>query len=192
MSADARPAGPSKSLRTLCLVGSLASAAACDDASDIEWYAYEEAITLYSIATTQPNLPDGFDFVNRLRVVIEQSGATGTWDLAIGTSETELVLLPPGALGVASYAGVVAVEGATLADLTLAPADSTAYVTDRGVPLAMGTSYVIRTRKTTGYFGETCAYYAKLEPLEVDTQAGWVRFVFDSNPNCYDLRLAPG
>jgi hypothetical protein len=118
MSADARPGGPSKSLRTLCLVVSLATAAACDDAYDIEWYEYEETITLYSIATTQPNLPDGFDFVNRVRVVIEQSGATGTWDLAIGTSETELVLLPPGALGVDSYAGVVAAEGATLADLT--------------------------------------------------------------------------
>jgi hypothetical protein len=169
----------------------LSTACGCDDATDIEWTAFPETTTLYSIATSAPNLPDGFDFVNRVVVVIERIDATGTWDVAVGTEGEELVLLPPGALGVDSYAGVAVLEGAAIEELTLAPADSTAYATKRGVPLVLGNSYVIRSRKTTGYFGETCSYYAKLEPLELSPEEGWVRFIYDSNPNCYDLRLSP-
>ena len=64
--------------------------------------------------------------------VIESATATGTWDIALGTEGGQLVLLPPGALGVAgSTARIAPLTGTTFEQVREAPSDSTTNPADR-------------------------------------------------------------
>ena len=154
------------------------------------WVPYPDTVTLYSASDSAPNLYDGYDFVNATRAVVEGGSALGTWDLAVGSDSTGLVWLPPDALGVASSAGIILESGYLYDDLTVAPGDTTLF-RHTPVPIVVGVPYVLRTRKVTDVLGTTCSHYAKLEPLDVDTTLGRVRFVFEENPNCGDPRLTP-
>lgn len=158
----------------------------------ITWTPYTDTVSLYSVADTIPNLYDGFDFVNSARAIIERSGALGTWDVAVGTDSTGtgLVWMPPGAFGINSVAGVAALSGQTFTEAAKAPSDTAKYI-HTAVPITVGLVYVVRTRKVTDAYGNTCSHYAKMEPLDVDATQGIVRFIFDVNPNCGDLRLKP-
>jgi len=162
------------------------------DPFHIDWYQGLDTVQLYSVLDSAPGLYNGFDFVNLRPVEIETVGATGSWDVAVGGNGSGLVLMPPGAFGLSSKAGVAVMAGERLEDVLKAPSDSTSYDATQPVALAVGTTYVIRTRTAADPYGTTaCTYYAKMEPLAVDPAQGRIRFVYGSNPNCYDPSLSP-
>jgi len=72
-----------------------------------------------------------------------------------------------------------------------APSDTLLYVTDKPVPVELGTIYVVRTHEQIGSYGRICVYYGKLEPLEIDLQAGVLRFLQDTSPVCNNRSLLP-
>ena len=78
-------------------------------------------------------------------------------------------------------------------DVTRAPTDTTLYVSDEPTMMELGNVYVLRThrRARAGPFGETCFFYAKLQPLVIDVEEGILTFVFDRNPLCSDPELVP-
>lgn len=156
----------------------------------VSWTPYVDTVGLYSTSDTTRNLYDGFDFVNVSRTVIERSTALGTWDLAVGRDSSGLVWMPPGAFGISSAAAIVMESGQTYDQLTSAPKDSTLFQRT-AVPIVVGVPYIYRTRKVTDAYGSTCSHYGKLEPVAVDLALGKVSFIFDSNPNCGDLRVVP-
>ena len=168
------------------------SLTACNSSNPylIKWTPYTDTVTLYSVADTTPNLYDGFDFVNVARAIIEGHSALGTWDIAVGTDSTGLVWMPPGAFGISSAAGVAVLSGTTYDQAAKAPSDTAKY-SHTAVPITVGVTYVVRTRKVTSSYGSTCSHYAKLQPVAVDVAQGVVSFIFDTNPNCGDLKLKP-
>lgn len=165
---------------------------ACDDNPFlIRWEENPDTVLLYSLARPELNLLSGFDFVRRVSVRIESPSSADQWDLALDTQNGDLVFLPPGALGVTSSARVAVMEGSDFEDVRRAPSDSTAYVSDKPVPVALGTTYVIRTRQSVGVYGQSCLYYGKFQPLAKDLEAGSVTFQFDVSPVCNDRKLFP-
>ncbi|HUP51142.1 MAG TPA: hypothetical protein VM198_01600 [Longimicrobiales bacterium] len=175
-----------------CAVGvALVSMAACDDPTAVTWVAAPDTVLLYSIASPISNLPNAFDFIYRTRWLVESADATGSWDVALGSDAEGFMLLPPGALGVSSYAGIWELESASINDLVEAPTDTTVYVQDTAVPLALGNAYVIRTRQLALSDGSSCAYYAKAQLVSADLAEKRVRLLFDRNPACYDRGLVP-
>lgn len=172
-------------------VGLVGLGACGKDPFAIEWSISPDTVELYSIARPEIGLPDGFNFYNRAKITIEAASATGNWDIAVGTRNGSLVLLPPGALGVSGAGKVAAVTGVTFDGLTEAPSDTTVYVGTDAVPLTLGTVYAIRTNQRVGSFGSYCVYYAKLAPLDIDVENGKLTFVFDSSPVCNDRSLIP-
>jgi hypothetical protein len=170
----------------------VAGAAACgDDPYAIDWAASPDTVLLYALARPELNLPSGFDFYNRSAMIVEDANATGQWDMAVDTRLGKIVLLAPGALGVSSKAAVAALKGRTFDDVTEAPADTAQYTSRVPVPVEMGTVYVWRSRQNYGYYGTSCVYYSKMEPLVIDAAAGTLTFVYDASPACNDRSLIP-
>ena len=177
---------------TVALGWAVVSLTACGSNNPflVKWTPYTDTVTLYSVADTTPNLYDGFDFVNVARAIIESHAALGTWDVAVGTDSMGLVWMPPGAFGISSAAGVAVLSGTTYDQAAKAPSDTAKY-SHTAVPITVGVTYVVRTRKVTSSYGSTCSHYAKLQPVAVDVAQGVVSFIFDTNPNCGDLKLKP-
>jgi len=172
------------------LVG-LAGAACGDDPFAINWVETPDTVTLFSLARSELNVVSAFDFRGRTAVVVETPGASGQWDVAVDTRGGEIVMVPAGALGIDSRAAVAPIPGTSYDDLVEAPADTTFYVEDQAVPVDLNTVYVIRTRRSVGSFGRRCFYYAKLQPLATDAQAGTFTFFYDAARVCNDRRLIP-
>jgi hypothetical protein len=174
------------------LLVAMGSVAGCDDPFSLSWASEPAIAQVYTLSNPWPNLPSAFDFVFRTPVRIEVPGATGTWDMAFDSDEVGFHVLPPGALGVLdSEAGVVRIDGLAFAEVTSAPEEDDVFILDRPVALEVGIVYVVRTREEIGFYGEPCNWYAKLQPLELDTSTGLVRFAYDVNPNCGDRALVP-
>ncbi|MFQ5537470.1 MAG: hypothetical protein ACE5GJ_08465 [Gemmatimonadota bacterium] len=173
---------------TLLLLG---MGACGDDPFTIKWEAAPDTVLLYSLARPELNLNSGFNLNRRTPVRVEAPDATGKWDFAVDTRDGVIVLLPPGALGVESRAGIAVFPGATFDEVTEAPADTTRYERFNPVPVSLGNIYVVRTNQGIGAFGTRCVYYGKLEPLDVDPEGGTLTFVYDSSPVCNDRRLIP-
>lgn len=148
-------------------------------------------MVLYSLARPELNIVSAFDFVGRRAVRIESPSAAGSWDLAVDTRDGDLVLLPPGELGVVSTARIAVLEGKSFEEVTQAPSDSTEYVVDEPVPFTFGNTYVVRTRQSVGSFGRRCVYYGKLEPVAKDVDFGSLSFVYDVSPVCNSRKLIP-
>ena len=172
-------------------LGLVASTACGDDPFVIRWVESPDTVLLYSLARPELNLTSAFNFNNRLPVRVEAAAATGSWDMAVDTRDGRIVMLPPGALGVESAAGIASVPGLPFEEVLEAPIDTAAYATDRAVPVEVGTIYVIRTSRSLGAFRTRCVYYGKIEPLAVDAVAGTFRFKYDVSPVCNDRRLIP-
>lgn len=176
----------------LAAVGIVAGVAACgDDPFAIRWVETPDTVTLYSLARPELNLESAFDFRNRQAVVVESPSATGSWDLAVDTRGGQIVMLPASVLGVDSRAAVVPIPGQSYEELVEAPADTALYIHDRPVPVELGTVYVVRTRRTVGSFSSRCFYYAKMQPLSTDVEAGTFTFFYDAARVCNDRRLIP-
>jgi hypothetical protein len=171
----------------------LASALACqDDLYKIKWEENPDTAYLYSLARPELNLLSAFDFISRIPVRIESPNATGKWDMVLDTKDGALVLLPPGAVGIAgTKAGIAPMEDLSFEEVRTAPSDTARYYVDRPVPVELGKVYVIRTRQQSGYYGQNCVYYGKFKPLEQDPVAGTFSFMFDVSPVCNDRKLYP-
>lgn len=181
------PAGP-----VLIALSLVALLGACeDDPFAIDWPAAPDTVLLYSLARPELGLESAFNFNARQPVRIEAPTATGNWDLALDTQGDDLVFLPPGAFNINSRARVTALPGLAFDDVLEAPADTTLYSATAPVTVKLNTVYVVRTSQTAGSFGQPCVYYAKLEPLVIDVEAGTLEFVYDGNPVCNDPRLVP-
>jgi hypothetical protein len=172
-------------------IGVIALAACGDDPFAVNWTPAPDTVLLYSLARPELNLVSGFNFRRRLTVRIEDPESTGSWDMAVDTRGGQIVLLPPGALGVESWARIAPVPGETFESLNEAPADTLLYASDEPVPATVGTVYVVRTERYAGAFGTRCVSYGKFEPLEVDPEDGILTMVFDVSPVCNDRRLIP-
>jgi hypothetical protein len=180
------PAGVA--LATALLMG----ATACgDDPFAFDWTDTPDTVLLYSLARPELNLVSGFNFFQGVRVQVEAPAATGQWDAAVDTRDGQIVLLVPGAFGVASAARIAPLEAMSLDDVTTAPSDTTLYISDEPVPMVAGNIYVVKTNRARGSFGSTCVYYAKMEPLEADPVAGTLRFRYVRNPVCNSRDLVP-
>lgn len=183
--------GPALAVAACLVVGSVALAACGADPYKINWVVSPDTVVLYSLAHPNLNLVSAMDFYNRQRLRVEDPAASGNWDVAIDTRAGKMVLVAPGALGMVSKARIVRIEGVNFDDVVMAPADTTLYTEKQPLPLVMGSVYVVRSRKQLGGYGTTCVYYAKMAPVEIDSEAGSIRFVFDSSPVCNDRNLVP-
>ena len=111
------------------------------------------------------------------------------WDFLVRVREGQVVLVPPGAVGVSSRASITrALPGETLEGLREAPGQST-FIADSAVALQQGGVYVARSRASVDQFGGECSQYAKLSPLEVNAATGRTRIAITTNERCSDPRL---
>lgn len=178
-------------LAAVVVLGTSGVAACGKDPFQIDWVESPDTVLLYSLARPQLNLVSGFDFYNRIALRVEDSEATGNWDVAVDTRDGKIALVAPGVFGVDSKARVARLPGAKFSEVIEAPADTALYSATQPVPVELGSVYVIQTRQGYGSFGRSCVYYAKLEPLEIDPVGGTLRFVYDSSPVCNDRSLIP-
>jgi len=166
---------------------------ACDDDPfSFDWADTPDTVLLYSLARPELNLVSAFNFFERRAVQVEAATSTGFWDAAVDTRNGQIVLLPPGAFGIVSEAGIAELAGLTLSDVTEAPSDTTAYVEDGAVPVQLGNVYVVKTnRQANGPFGARCVYYAKVSAINADPAGGTLTFEYVTNPVCNDRDLVP-
>jgi hypothetical protein len=155
------------------------------------WTENPREALLYSLDRAERNRPSAFEMLSGEPVVLESAAAAGRWDFALSFENGELVFLPPRAVGVQSRAGIVPYPNTRFDELRTAPSDTTLFVTDKSVPVRMGSTYVVRTREQTGFYGEICRYYGKVQPLEVDLVQRTLRFRFDTSPDCNNPSLVP-
>lgn len=155
------------------------------------WTENPREAMLYSLDRPERNRPSAFEMLSGEQVVLESAAASGRWDFALSFEGGELVFLPPRSVGVLSGAGIVPYPNTRFDELRMAPSDTTLFVTDTSVPVRMGTTYVIRTREQTGFYGERCRYFGKVQPLEVDLEQRTLVFRFDTSPDCNNPSLVP-
>jgi len=177
-------------LAVAVLVGSMALGG-CDDAFQPSWVSVPDTVSLFSLSRPELNLPSAYSFRERRAYRVEGPNSTGSWDIALDTRAGALVFLPPSVLGIQSRAGIAPLTDAVFAEVDRAPSDTAAYVKADVVSAEIGRVYVVQTGATPGTFGGTCVRYAKLEPVEMDPEAGFLSFLFDANPVCNDRRLIP-
>jgi hypothetical protein len=171
-------------------VGSTASGG-CNDAFEPVWASSPNVVDLFSLARPELNLPSAFSFYQRLTYRVEGTDATGAWDLALDTRDGELVFLPPRVLGIESRAGIAPLDDDVFEEVDRAPSDTAAYIKSEPVRAELGRVYVVQTGVTPGTFGRSCVRYAKMEPVQMDAEAGFLAFLYDANPICNDRRLIP-
>jgi len=165
---------------------------ACNEEPDFgfdEWEAEVDTVTLYSADRPEhQGLPAAYDIRATRTMRVEDPGSTGNWDFALtGGAGSPLTLTPLGAFfDVSNNAGVATVADATFEELETAPADADEYVVDESVTIDPDVVYVIRSRQGGG-----CMNFAKLEPLELDADAGTFTFRLTANPTCNDRALVP-
>jgi hypothetical protein len=162
-----------------------------DDPFQLQWTENPGTATLYSLDREELNRPSAFNMAMRARVIPEGAHAEGRWDFALDRQDGQLFLLPPRVLGVVSRAGLVPVPGTDYQEVREAPADTAQYVTGAPVPLQTGTVYIVRTHQQPGQWGQACHFYGRLEPLEIDVEAGVLTFRHDTSPDCNNRRLVP-
>jgi len=164
--------------------------ACSDDPFAFDWFDQPDTTVLYSLKTPiDQQLGSGFNFRDRTTVLIETAGATGSWDVALDTQGSQLVLLPPGALGVTARAAIAAVGAIPFADVRVAPGDTLQYELNNPVPMTLNHVYVVRTNRQLGSFGSACVYYAKMSPVALDAVAGTMKFEYVASPVCNNRDL---
>ena len=170
----------------------LAGVAACgDDPFAFDWSDSPDTVLIYSLAHPEPNLVSGYGFFQDLLVRVEAPTSTGQWDIALDTRNDELVLLPPGALGITPSARIATLENTAMDDVRRAPGDTLDYEPTNPVPVRVGTTYVIKTNRAPGSFGVSCVYHAKMEAVDIDLAGGALTFRHVTNPICNSTDLVP-
>ncbi len=190
------PFGESFIVRKRCnyvlLTLALATAACGDDLGFGAWSDAPDTTFIYSASRPELiRMPSAYDIVNRIRVSIEGSAATGTWDFALLERSGAFVMAPESFLtGSDSRAGIALTTAATLAEVREAPRDTALFRRDP-VTIEPGKVYIIRSRREACFTFGAGVRYAKLRALEVDAAAGTYRFEVVRNPNCNDRALIP-
>lgn len=173
-------------------VAVLMGGTACSgDPFAFNWDDAPDTVLLYSLARPELNLVSAFNFLRGTAIRVESATATGTWDAAVDTDGGEIVLLAPGVFGVSGAARIATLEGLQYDDVTRAPKDTLLFIADRRIPVRMGNVYVIKTNRSLGTFGNSCVYYAKLEPIIIDAAGGTLTFRYVTNPICNSPDLVP-
>lgn len=174
-------------------------AACSEDPFAYDWTDQPDTTFLYSLARPELNLNSGINFYERITGFsdglyrVEQPGTTGNWDVAVDTRAGELVLLPPGALGITARAAIANMGLVPFDDIDQAPGDTLLYELDDPIPVVAGTVYVVRTNRQAGNYGSSCVYYAKLEPVIIDVAGGKLTFRYVASPICNNRELvSPG
>jgi hypothetical protein len=175
----------------LAMAAVMGATACGDDPFAFEWSDAPDTVLLYSLARPELNLVSAYNFFQGFPVQVELANATGTWDLAVDTRAGQIVILPPGGLGVVSEAAIAPIPSVSIADVTEAPLDTLLYVDDEAIPVEMGTVYIVKTNRAPGSFGRSCVYYAKLEAVDIDPVGGTFTFREVTNPVCNDRDLVP-
>jgi hypothetical protein len=112
--------------------------------------------------------------------------------MVLDTQDGQLVLLPPEAIGIpSSKARIIPMGLKSFDEVRRAPSDTTKYIGDEAVPVQVGHVYVVRTRQSLGFYGRSCVYYGKFQPLEQNAGEGTMSFVFDVSPVCNSRKLFP-
>jgi hypothetical protein len=163
-----------------------------DDPFAFNWNDAPDTVLLYSMARQELGLASGFSFVPPpTTAVIERPNATGTWDIALDTRGGQMVILPPGALGITARARVSALGAVSFDDVIVAPEDTLLYEDDQPVALADGHVYVVQSNRRPGSFGSSCVYYAKMQPVTIDVAGGTLLFRYVASPICNSRDLIP-
>lgn len=173
------------------LVTSFLLAGCGDDPFLVRWRANPTEAVLFALDREELNKVSAFDMFFRTGVVIERSITEDQWDFAVERQGGQMMILPPGALGVESTAALVPFAGTEYDEVTRAPTDTLLYVSEEPIPVDLTAIYVVRTHQQAGSFGGACVYYGKIQPLEVDLEVGTFRFLFDSSPDCNNRSLVP-
>ena len=180
---------PAAAMLAALLVGLVACG---DDPFSFNWSDAPDTVLLYSLARPELGLESGFSFVPPPSMTsIESPNATGTWDMAIDTQGGQLVMLPPGALGITSRARIAALGSVDFDEVVEAPGDSLVYVADDPVPVTDAAVYVVRSNRSVSGFGSSCVYYAKVQPVTIDVVGGTLLFRYVASPICNSRDLIP-
>lgn len=181
-----------RKLSFLVLATVISLAACSDETGPDNWSAAPDTATIFSLEEPAfQGLPGAFDFYTLRPRVVEQPSATGQWDVALTGLGDTLFITPAGAFPeISSSAGVAVIEAESLEEVRRAPRGD-GFITDRSVPLRTDRVYVVRSRVVPVGLGLTCVRYAKFRPVELDEEAGTLRFEYARNPNCFDRDLIP-
>jgi hypothetical protein len=177
--------------RSVLIITMLCTPLGCDDSSEPEWFnTAPDTVLLYSLARAEHfGMPSAFDMIYARRVVVEAEGETGSWDFAVLDGVDGFSFVMPGAFpGLAATSSIMTANGTPFDALTEAP--RTGY-DSLGIALDAGAVYIVRTRTVTDASGNSCHYYGKLEPVEIDAILGTLLFRHLTNPTCNSRGLSP-
>ena len=172
----------------LWLISSLLIGCGRSDPFLIPWTESPTEKLIFALDRDELNRASAFSVFFETGVVIEDPVAEGNWDFAVERQGDQMVILPARALGVEGTAAVVPLQGTTLTEVREAPRDTLLYISDQPIPVDLTTIYVVRSNERFER-GFACIYYGKIQPLEVDLEAGTFRFLHDGNPNCNNRSL---
>jgi len=164
-----------------------------DDLGLGTWLAIPDTSVIYSLS--RPELlrrPAAYDFVQLRRVVVEDPGTTGTWDVVLAEEGGQFVIVPASnfPLLTDSRAVVGVTTNTTLESLREAPGDTTAY-SRAPVRLREGAVYVVRTRREVCVGFGSGVRYGKFQVISMDAAMGAVTITAVRNPFCNDRKLIP-
>lgn len=189
---------PSSVVRTICALAIAALVfTGCDDPYGPEdWVAIPDTVDLFSLGRQEyQGLPSAYDLLsgfNGQRVTVETPGASGNWDFVLTESNGVLQLSPSGVIkDLGAGAGIAPLIGETFESVTKVPGNVSRYQDTAAVTLEPGRVYAVRSRRYFGYTGESCVLYGKLSPIEIDNEAGILRFEIIRNPNCNNRSMLP-
>ncbi len=164
-----------------------------DDLGLGDWVAIPDTAVIYSLS--RPELlrqPAAYDFVQLRRVVVENPGVTGTWDVVLAEENGQFVIVPASnfPLLTMSRAAVGETTHATLEALREAPSDTAAY-TRKPLALRTGAVYVVRSRRDICFGFGSGVRYGKFQVVDMDATLGAVTIAAVRNPFCNDRKLIP-
>jgi len=127
-----------------------------------------------------------FDVV---RVSIVRTDQTGDWDFLLLTTEAGVPQLAVfGSVAErTSEAGLIRID--SFDGLREAPEDG--YNHDSAMEIEVGDAFAVVSHRDPGITGR-CRHYAKIEILDIDSEAKEMTFKHLINPNCEDRVLEPG
>lgn len=194
--------GESSPVRSTLLFAAFGAAlagalSACDDPMrfQIEPQLFTDTIQLAAqTAVGADSLPTALDVTVQGSGVVggrfpERLADAGAWDFLVRVQNGAVVLVPSGALGIESRAGVSApLSGTNIESVRQVP-KNTVFAIDGATALQSGAVYLVRSRFFANGLS-TCQQFAKMQPLAVDPTAGLVTLRVTTNQVCGDQRLA--
>ncbi|HEV7364758.1 MAG TPA: hypothetical protein VGN76_02805 [Gemmatimonadales bacterium] len=178
-------------MRPLVFVALLFTAAACNGSTglpDATLTNAERTDTLYALVGTPVSTPSGYSLEGSRRV---RTDLSVDFDFAYNVqADGSRVFLPRAALGIDPTATVnpgFLTSDQTFEAIQVAP--SNGYLTDRAIPLVVGSRYVVRSRVTCQI---GVPKYAKIEVVSFDDLARTVAFRVLTDDNCGFKGLEPG